>query len=267
MNSPLIKWTGSKRSIANQITSFFPTDITTYYEPFLGGGSVLFYLLKNQWNIKNIEASDKNESLIDIFNIVKLKPNDLINSYKEKWTKLQQSPAFFYNQREEYNKTQDPFAFYFLTRTCYNGTIRYNKSGEFNTSHHFGRAGMRPEKVKEVILYYSFLMKNRSISFTSKSFESVNPTGKKDVLYLDPPYTNTKALYFGNISLNNLISWLRVLDCNWFMNINGVNVKDNEEKIDLDYTGKAILNSGNSSFSRMKGNLVNVGEYFYYKLV
>lgn len=87
------------------------------------------------------------------------------------------------------------------------------------------------------------------------------------ILRAYPPYTNTKALYFGNISFDALLSWINKLPCSWFMNINGVNSTDNEEVINIKYTGREVLSSGNSSFSRMKGKSVDVGEYFYYKLV
>ena len=45
-----------------------------------------------------------------------------------------------------------------------------------------------------------------------------------------------------------------------------LNSTDNEETINIPYTGREILFSGNSSFSRMKGKNVNVGEYFYYRI-
>ena len=267
MNTPLIKWTGSKRPIAEQIVSYFPKSIETYYEPFLGGGSIFFQLLKNKADIKKFELSDKNESLIDIFKIVKDDPKELISSYESKWEKLQKDPNYYYTQRELYNKNKDPMIFYFLTRTCYNGTIRYNKSGGFNTSHHFGRTGMIPKKVEDIISYYHNLMVNSDINFTSQSFEQIVPTTKNDVVYLDPPYTNTKALYYGNIVFDDLISWISEFDCSWFMNINGINSTDNEENVNIPYTGREVFNSGNSSFSRMKGKSVNVCEYFYYNLV
>jgi len=265
MNTPLIKWTGSKRPIASKIVSYFPKNIDCYYEPFLGGGSVFFQLLKNDTNIKQFKLSDKNESLIEIFKIVKNNPQELISSYEEKWTKLQKNPNFFYDERSYYNNHKDPLSFYFLTRTCYNGTIRYNSRGEFNTSHHFGRTGMQPSKVEEIINYYSLLMTSKDISFTTTSFETINPENNRDIVYLDPPYTNTKALYHGNISFEKLLSWLDNLKCSWFMNINGVNGTDNEEDITIDYTDKVLISSGNSSFSRMKKKSVNVSEYFYYK--
>ena len=37
MFQPVIKWSGSKRSQANDILKFFPKQINTYYEPFCGG--------------------------------------------------------------------------------------------------------------------------------------------------------------------------------------------------------------------------------------
>lgn len=267
MNTPLIKWTGSKRPLATKIISYFPKSIETYHEPFLGGGSVFFELLRSNINVKNYQLSDKNESLINIFKIVKESPDDLIISYKEHWERLQKNPDYFYIQRDYYNKTKDPLSFYFLTRTCYNGTIRYNKNGDFNTSHHFGRPGMEPRKISEIVKYYSNLMKNKDINFMVESFVNISPNNKFDVLYLDPPYTNTKALYFGNISVNELKTWLNTIKCSWFMNINGINSTDNEENIDIDYTSKELLLSGNSSFSRIKGKNINVKEYFYYKMV
>lgn len=266
MNTPLIKWTGSKRNLAPKIISFFPKKIKTYYEPFVGGGSVFFKILIDNIHVKRFEISDKNESLIDIFNIVKTNPRELIVSYRDKWDKLQKNGGYYYFEREKYNKTKDPFSFYFLTRTCYNGTIRYNKNGNFNTPFHFGRPGMHPDKIEKIINYYSELMIDKDISFKCSSFEDVSPENENDVIYLDPPYTNTKTLYFGNIDFDNFLIWLNKCKCSWFLNINNVNASDNEENISIHYTGKELLNSGKSSFSRMKGNDVFVGEYFYYKL-
>ena len=37
---PVIKWTGSKRTQADAIINLMPKEIDTYYEPFVGGGSV-----------------------------------------------------------------------------------------------------------------------------------------------------------------------------------------------------------------------------------
>lgn len=202
MNTPLIKWTGSKRPMAKKIISYFPDEITIYYEPFIGGGSVFFELLRSDKRVKAYELSDINWSLIEIFKIVQNNPEQLINSYRDKWNKLKENPEFYYLERDIFNETSDPYSFYFLTRTCYNGTIRFNKNGKFNVSHHFGRDGMNPDKIKKTINYYHDLMRGSNIKFINRTYEEVIPS-KGDIIYLDPPYTNSKALYHGNIDLEN----------------------------------------------------------------
>ena len=47
MFEPVIKWSGSKRSQAENILTYFPREIDTYYEPFCGGASVLRRLLSS----------------------------------------------------------------------------------------------------------------------------------------------------------------------------------------------------------------------------
>ena len=42
---PIIKWVGGKTQIIKQVLEKFPTQMESYHEIFLGGGSVLFGLL------------------------------------------------------------------------------------------------------------------------------------------------------------------------------------------------------------------------------
>ena len=77
-----IKWVGGKSQLLSEITPLFPTQIDTYYEPFIGGGSILFWVLESQKNglinVKNIVASDINEDLIGCYNAIKNDPEKLI---------------------------------------------------------------------------------------------------------------------------------------------------------------------------------------------
>jgi DNA adenine methylase len=51
---PIIKWSGSKRSQSEEIVKKFPKEINTYYEPFVGGASILFQLLHSNIKVKKI---------------------------------------------------------------------------------------------------------------------------------------------------------------------------------------------------------------------
>ena len=64
---PFLKWAGGKRQLVNEIKKKLPVNFKEskedliYYEPFLGGGSVFFYL-KNHYKIKKSVISDINPS-------------------------------------------------------------------------------------------------------------------------------------------------------------------------------------------------------------
>lgn len=155
MFEPVIKWSGSKRSQADKIISYFPKEIDTYYEPFCGGASVLRRLLSSDIKVKEYVSSDLNDDLIALWNEIIDHPEEVILHYKKLWSELnvdddkERKKEYFYVIRDRYNKERNPLDFMFIMRTTTNGMPRYNKQGDFNNSFHVTRNGINPNTLEK----------------------------------------------------------------------------------------------------------------------
>lgn len=185
--SPILKWAGGKKQLLPEIEKFLPDKISTYYEPFLGGASVLFFIQP-----KIAYINDYNSDLINVYDCVKNNLDELLESLK----KHKNSSDYFYKIREidrkpsVFNKltnVEKASRFIFLNKTCYNGLFRVNKAGEFNTPFGYYKA---PNIVNETTLRAVNLYLNENdINYFSLDFEEfLNKVKKNSFVYLDPPY-------------------------------------------------------------------------------
>jgi DNA adenine methylase len=67
---PFLSYIGSKQKFMNKLDPLFPEDINNYYEPFVGGGSVLFYLNEN-YDINKNYINDVDSDVINIYKVIK----------------------------------------------------------------------------------------------------------------------------------------------------------------------------------------------------
>ena len=256
---PVIKWSGSKRSQSNEIISYFPNEIKTYYEPFCGGCSVLRALIESDIKVNKYICSDINVDLIELWNVIKCDPISVYNTYEEFWNELNKDKDInrqkeYYNFiRDRFNKEKSPLDFICLNRTCFNGLIRYNSNGDFNTPFHINRPGIEPKKFQKIINEWSDLLNKHNVEFKICSYETIKPN-YNDFVYLDPPYANTNGMYtqgFDNIMFFN---WLKDVTCGWILSYNGKSGnEDNTYDVPKDlYDEHVYLKSGNSSFKRIK---------------
>ena len=260
MFEPVIKWSGSKRSQANEILKYFPKEIDTYYEPFCGGASVLRRLLSSNIKVNRYVCSDLNSGLIDLWNEIINNPKQVSSYYKKLWNELnidddkQRKKEYFAMVRERYNKEHNPLDFMFIMRTTTNGMPRYNRNGEFNNSFHVTRNGIIPETLEKIIYEWNKLLKENNVEFISCSYDEIKPN-QNDFVYLDPPYANTKGMYYGTIDYTKLWDWLRNLPCNYALSFDGISgEEDNTWNVPKDvYLKHEYLLSGNSSFKRTIG--------------
>lgn len=256
--SNLIKWSGSKDSQSKNIISFFPKNIDTYYEPFLGGGSIFLALLESNLNINKFMLSDINAELIGIYELIKNNPDKIIDVYYKHHKEfnsgnIQKRKDYFTEVRNNFNQNKKSEDFYFIMRTTTNGMPRYNRAGLFNNSCHFSRPGMKSDDVAELIKHYNKLFNIKDVNFLCGDYSVLNPN-QNDLVYCDPPYENTKGMYFGGFDNTTFINWINNLNCNWLLSYDG---KINDEKVNHispNYIRHEYLVSGNSSFRRVIGN-------------
>lgn len=259
---PVIKWSGSKRSQSEEIINRIKDkEYDTYYEPFCGGCSVLFQLLHSNKKFKKYICSDINKDLISLWNMIKDNPNKIIEEYTKMWNELnvdddkERKKQYFYMVRDRFNKSKNPCDFMFIMRTTTNGMPRYNKIGEFNNSFHVTRNGIIPSTFAKIVKEWSEVLNKFNVQFIHRSYNEIITT-ENDFVYLDPPYANTKGMYYGTIDYNMLWSWIRKQECDYMLSFDGktssLDVTYNVPK-DI-YSKHEYLESGNSSFRRVIGN-------------
>ena len=221
----LIKWTGSKRLQAKEIQKFIPENISTYYEPFLGGASILY----NNTD-KNTFANDIYSEIIDLWLLVQKNPQYVIDSYTENWNLLQSDfPNYFYIVRDRFNLDKRPTDLLFLARTAVNGIIRFNSKGHFNNSIHLSRRGMKPETFSKIVMKWHDKIQNTK--FSKKDYSSfLKATQKGDFVYFDPRYAGSNSRYIQNLDLDKLIKELNKLNDKgvlWALSFDGLNNNNN----------------------------------------
>ena len=166
---PFVKWVGGKRQILSEIEKYLPSKFATYYEPFIGGGALLFHIQP-----KNAIINDFNAELINLYTVIKENPLELIADLK----KHKNEADYFYEIRS-LDRDREKFSaltnierasrIIFLNKTCYNGLFRVNSSGEFNTP--FGRY-KNPNIVNEItIKAVSLYLNNSNVLIMNGDFE------------------------------------------------------------------------------------------------
>ena len=187
--SPFLKWVGGKRQLLTEIQEAFPSSISRlrYYEPFIGGGAVLFRLQP-----KHAVINDFNQELINTYLVVKNNPEELIEDLQRHIN----DANYYYDLRNIDRETevfsqlsdiQRASRIIYLNKTCYNGLYRVNNAGEFNVP--FG-GYKNPNIVNApVIRAVSRYLNKADIQIMSGDFAlALQTADRHSFVYLDPPY-------------------------------------------------------------------------------
>lgn len=184
---PFVKWVGGKRQLLDEIIPLLPKHFTTYCEPFLGGGAVLFSIQPSKAIV-----SDLNIDLITAYEVIRDDVEALIESLK----KHENTTEYFYavqdmdrdkTSYQALSRIEKASRLIYLNKTCFNGLFRVNSSGEFNSPFgHYKNPNIVNEPVLRAVSKY---FNASSITFYSVDFsETLSRIGKGGFVYLDPPY-------------------------------------------------------------------------------
>lgn len=221
VTTPPIKWVGGKTQIIEEVISTMPRRMSSYHEPFLGGGSVLLAVLshrkaKNLVIADDIRASDLNPNVISMYKNIQRNVDLLIRqlgtlvaTFKQIETMdggreptsveeaIQSQESFYYWIRRQFNEmtdTQktDPAAsamMIFLNKTCFRGVYREGPNG-FNVpfGHNKNPSVFCPAHLREI----SELI--QPVIFTTAPFtQSLKEAKAGHFVYMDPPYYPVNA--------------------------------------------------------------------------
>jgi DNA adenine methylase len=186
---PFVKWAGGKRQLIVKLQKNLPNEFDTYYEPFLGGGALLFHLLYNHPNLK-CHVSDLNSDLILAYITIRDKIDELLDSlqkHSEQYYKNSKSYYYLVRESKPKNQVAKVSRLLFLNRTCFNGLYRVNSKGQFNVP--LGRY-TRPNIVnKDNLLAVHQILQSKNITITCRDFSNISKViTKRDFVYFDPPY-------------------------------------------------------------------------------
>lgn len=186
--APFVKWAGGKRQLIPQIRERMPEKYNDYYEPFVGGGAVIFALLP-----ANALINDINKALINTYRTICNESDAFLKEVNRLDNDIwEDGKKYYYSIREHYNDklmrseydVELAALFVFINKHCFNGLYRVNGKGLFNVPYNNSR---RVSIDEEAIMAASKYLKG--VTIIDGDFEQACKNAKKgDFVFIDSPY-------------------------------------------------------------------------------
>lgn len=187
---PIVKWAGGKTQLLPKLVSKCPKKFNKYYEPFVGGGALLFAL-------QPIHAviNDTNKELIAVYKCLRnhknfLKMVEAIDAYcanhsEENYYKVRDlDRKSTFKSLRNYEKAARTI---YINKTCFNGLYRVNSKGYFNVPWN-GNENPNCYDEKNINAVHEYFRKRKPV-ILMQDFEKCVATAKAgDFVYFDPPY-------------------------------------------------------------------------------
>lgn len=191
---PFVKWAGGKTQLLPYISEMLPEQFNTYYEVFVGGGALYFYLLP-----KKAVLNDYNVHLMNTYRTIQKYPLNLMSELNK--LAKNHSEEQYYEVRETYNKminrkcisVKQASRFIYLNKAGYNGLYRLNSQGFFNVPSAKRKAVKLYDKENILDIFEQL---NKDVKLLTGDFEEACCNCEEnDFVFFDSPYYNTFDTY------------------------------------------------------------------------
>ena len=194
--APFIKWVGGKRQLLPELMKYVPINYCNYFEPFVGGGALLWRLRPDRAFI-----NDYNEELTNTYKVVK---TNIVELVKQLWIHQQNDSKPYYLALRSADRdgrilkmtsVQRAARFIYLNKAGYNGLWRVNSHGQNNVPYGSHKQLNLVPKTLESDHQY---LHDYPIEITTGDYrDSVSVAQKNDFVYFDPPYVpvNTTSTF------------------------------------------------------------------------
>ena len=197
------KYAGGKAQIINHLLELRPKKFKRYFEPFVGGGTMLIQL-----EPKHATINDVNKDLICVYKC--LRDKRLFKKFYLACKEHEQnhSEEYYYEVRN-LDRNKNRFSrmpvylkaarFLYLNKSCFNGLYRLNSKGEFNVPFN-GKTKINCFEEDNIQSLHKYFNKRKPVILCKDFEESLKTANTGDFVYCDPPYDTLKDDSFTSYS-------------------------------------------------------------------
>ena len=187
---PFVKWAGGKTQLLGEIKKLMPKEYNRYFEPFIGGGALLFEIQPMDFVI-----NDFNSELIQTYKCFEdMGYFQMMINLLDEHEKNHSEEHYYLVRGMDRNEDFIHLPIYkraarmiYLNKSCFNGLYRVNSKGYFNVPS--GKKDIvhcyENGNLFEIAEYFSIA---KHLILNGDFEDAIKEAKKGDFVYFDPPY-------------------------------------------------------------------------------
>ena len=192
--TPFVKWAGGKSQLLEELKARIPADFNRYFEPFIGGGAMLFATQPSSAVI-----NDVNGQLLNVYRRLKSDAAAVIETLKKYDAEVCDKDMYF-RLRAKYNgkiaagenDVECASLFIWLNKHCFNGLYRVNSKGFFNVPYNNKTTGASAD-YNNLAAIGEYLSASNVDIRQGDFAKACEDASAGDFVYFDSPYLPVSA--------------------------------------------------------------------------